>query len=318
VPRDDLNSIQRLEDKHLRVLARHDVTDLRGLVQADQEVIYRAMANLRPRPTRDQIARWQGEARRLLVETGPDAPDETRPDAPEWQTVASFVVVFSQRPAGESWERRVGAERTEVEPERHPLVWPGWECEPICGWMLGELGQAGGDEPASADGTVGAPAQDQAGAPAQPAEDEPGAAEPYPAEPAGDQASATEPYRAERPTLHIDSTAITDATGRVDLLAAGALVASPPRELVAPVRVAFTVSGARPGTQLLAVTRILRRDGPGWNARDPVGVLDSGAVEFDLSVVPAGEHVLDLIAWAPDATAKLVSIALPTMTIRSS
>jgi predicted flap endonuclease-1-like 5' DNA nuclease len=44
----DLSSIKGLEDKHLRVLARHGVTDLRGLAQADREVIYRATANLRP------------------------------------------------------------------------------------------------------------------------------------------------------------------------------------------------------------------------------------------------------------------------------
>ena len=37
----DLSSIEGLEDKHLRVLARHGVTDLRGLVQADREVIHR-------------------------------------------------------------------------------------------------------------------------------------------------------------------------------------------------------------------------------------------------------------------------------------
>jgi hypothetical protein len=300
MPSHELSSIQGLEEKHLRALTRHGVTDLRGLVQADPDVIYRAMANLRPRPTRDLIARWQGEAGCMLRETEPDAPDETGPDAAEWQTVASFVVVFSQRRADDSWERQVEAERTEVEPERHTQVWPGWACEPICGWMFGELEQAGGAGSATANGT--------AGAPAQPAEDHAGAgsAVPGPAEPAP-----------ERPALHIDSATIIDVTGRVDVLTAGAVLATAPRALVAPVRVAFTVSGARPETQLRAVTRILRKDGPGRNAWDPVAVPDSGAVEFDLSGVPAGEHDLDLIAWALDATAKPVSIILPTMTIRS-
>ena len=327
MPSHDLSSIQGLEDKHLRALARHEVTDLRGLAQADPEVIYRAMANLRPRPTRDLIARWQGEARSVLGETGAAAWDETGPDPAEWQTAASFVVVFSQRRAGASWEQRVEAERTEVEPERHPQVWSGWACEPICRWMLGELGHASGAGPAS----------DTAGGPAQPAGDQPGAAEPPGAEPHGaephgaephgaeaaeDQAAAAEPHPAEpapeRPALHIDSGTIIDATGRMDVLAAGAAVAIAPREIVAPARVVFTVSGARPGTQLRAVTRVLRKDGPGWNARDPVAVPDSGTVEFDLSEVPAGVHVLDLIAWAPDATAKPTSITLPAMTIRSS
>jgi hypothetical protein len=47
-----------------------------------------------------------------------------------------------------------------------------------------------------------------------------------------------------------------------------------------------------------------------------VAVPDSGQAEFDLSEVPAGEHEIALIAWAPDATASLVSVSLPQMTIR--
>jgi len=105
------------------------------------------MANLRPRPTRDQIARWQDDARHMLGETVRDESDETVPEASQWQPVASFVVVFSQRRVGDTWERRVEAERTEVEPERNPQVWSGWEVEPICGWMLGQLGRDDSTEP---------------------------------------------------------------------------------------------------------------------------------------------------------------------------
>ncbi len=119
----------------------------------------------------------------------------------------------------------------------------------------------------------------------------------------------------ERPALRIDSAAIIDATGQADVLAAGAAVAGARTEFLAPVAVMFTVSGARPETQLRAVARILRRDGPGWNAQDPVVVPGSGQVELDISGVPAGEHDIDLIAWAPDATAKPVSITLPRLTI---
>jgi hypothetical protein len=286
----ELSSIQGLEDKHLRALARHGVTDVRGLVQADPEVIYRAMANLRPRPPRDLVARWQDDARRMLA--------ETTQEVAEWQVVASFVVVFFQRRTGDAWERRAEAERTEVEPERNPQVWPGWGTGPICDWMLGQLGQADGAEPASGDGT--------AGETTQPAEEDAGAAEPPPTGPA-----------AERPALRVDSAVIIDAAGRTNAVTAGAVAAGPPRELVAPARVAFTVSGAPPGTRLWAVARVLRRDGPGWNARDPVAVPDSGEVEFDLAAVPAGEHDMGLIAWAPDATAKPVSVRLPAITIRS-
>ena len=278
---DDLSSIEGLADKHLRVLTRQGVADLRGLAQADQRAIYQAMANLLPRPTLEQIARWQDEARSRLAESGPDAQ--------EWQTMASFVVVFSQRQVDDAWERQVGAERTEVEPERHPEVWSGWECEPVCAWMLGQL-------PATA------PAVPSAPAPPAPAE---------PREPPEPPAAA-----ASRAQLRIDSAALIDAAGRTEVVTAGVLAANLRTELIAPVRVVFAVGGAPPGTALQAVARIRRPDGPGWNPQDPVILSGPGQAEFDLTPVPAGDHVMALIAWAPDATAKPVSVRLPSVTIR--
>lgn len=277
MPSDDLSSIPGLEDKHLRALARQNVTDLTGLADADRQAIYRAMANLRPRPTLEQISRWQDDARNMLPEPETGASD--------WHPAASFVVVFSQRRAGDTWERRTEAERTEVEPEQNLRIWSGWDCEPICTWMLGQLDA------------------DTAQPPSEPPRE--AAAEPPAEEPAAGRAQLT-----------IDSAAIIDAAGRADVVTAGALAADPPRELVAPVRVVLTVSGAPPGTQVQAVTRILRPDDFGWNPQDPVVVPDSGQAEFDLSGVPAGQHELALIAWAADAAANLVSVSLPRMTIR--
>jgi hypothetical protein len=290
MPSNDLSSIQGLQDKHLRVLARHGVTDLRGLVQADRGAIHRGMANLRPRPSLNQIARWQEDAGDMLAETVPDVA--------EWQTAASFVVVFSQRRAGDIWERRVEAERTEVEPECNPQVWRGWETRPICDWMLSQLVQANSAAPA--------PAGESAGAATGSAQGRAGAAEPPPAEPA-----------AERPALRIDSAALIDAAGRTDVITAGVVAAVPPGVLAAPVRVEFTVSGARPKTRLRAVARILRPDGPSRNAQEPVAVPGSGRVELNLSGVPAGEHDVGLTVWAPDGTAKPVAVQLPKVTIRS-
>jgi hypothetical protein len=278
VPSDDLSSIQGLEDRHLRALARQNVTDLRGMVHADRQAIYRGLANLRPRPTLEQISRWQDEARTMLGETQADTSD--------WHPAASFVVVFSQRRAGDTWERRTEAERTEIEPEQSLQIWSGWDCEPICAWMMGQLDQADTAQLSS---------------------------EPPPEAAAGPPAAEPSTGRAR---LTIDSAVIIDAAGQADVVAAGAVVADPHTELVAPVRVVLTVSGARPGTQLQAVARILRPDGPGWNPQDPVIVPDSGQAEFDLSRVPPGEREMALIAWAPDATANLVSISLPRMTIR--
>ena len=252
---DDLSSITGMEDKHRRALARRQITTLRGLAAADQHVIYRAMGNIKPRPTLSQIAQWQSQARSRLDEprgedkarSGDQArsepeearsePDEAggRPDEAqsqrgkaaadtgEWQPVASFAVVFMRRQAGGTWERRVEAERTEVEREREREVWPGWECNPLCGWMLGQLGQA--------DGGPGQPDQARGGQP----------------EPAGEPTGAARP-RGARPQLRIDSAPITDAAGSFGLVTDGAPVADPPTELIAPARVVFTVSGARRGT----------------------------------------------------------------------
>jgi hypothetical protein len=291
VPSDDLTSVPGLEDKHLRVLARQHITDLRALTHADRRAIYQAMRNLRPRPTLEQISRWQDDARTKL--------EETATDTSEWHAAASFVVVFNQRHLGGTRERRVEVERTEVEPERNLQIWSGWDCAPICGWMLGQLRQAdsaeGGSERSAADRTASGPAQ-----------------------PAGKPAAGRAGGRAGgRAQLRIDSAAIFDAVRRADVLMGGALVADPPTELVAPVRVVLTVRGARPGTRVQAVARILRREGPGWNPQDPIDVPGSGEAEFDLSGVPAGGHEMSLIAWAPDASAKPVSVRLPPVMIRS-
>ncbi len=280
MPTDDLSSIPGLEDKHLRALARRQVTDLRSFADADQREIYTAMANIRPRPSLERIARWQEEARSRL--------EKTETDVSDWHTVASFAVIFARRQAGDSWERRVEVWRTEVEPEQKPQVWAGWDFEPVGSWMAGQLAAA-----------------DSATTPAQHV-----AAQPEAVQPVGTKASG-------RSQLRIDSAAIIDANGTVDVVTEGALVTDLPPELIAPVRVVLTVSGARPGTELHAVTRISRPDGPGWNAQDPVILPRSRQAEFDLSGVPPGQHEMSLIAWAPDATAKPVSVRLPALTIRS-
>ena len=280
MPTDDLSSLPGLEDKHLRALARKEVTDLRSFADADQREIYNAMGNIRPRPSRERISRWQEEARSRLENA------ETDPSA--WHTVASFVVIFARRQADDTWERRVEAERTEIEPAQEPQIWADWDFEAVGSWMADQL-RAADSESTSA---------------------QPVAAEQEAAKPARARAQ-------KRSQLRIDTAVITDANRTVDVVTGGAPAADLPPELVAPVRVVLTVGGAQPGTVLHAVTRILRPDGPGWNPRDPVVVRRSGQAEFDLSGVPAGRYEMSLIAWAPDATAKPVSVRLPALTIRS-
>lgn len=294
---DGLSSIEGLADKHRRVLDRHHVTDLRGLVQADRRVIYRAMANLRPRPTLELISRWQDEARSML--------DEFVTDTSDWHTAASFVIIFGQRHHEGAWERRVEVERTEVEPERNPQVWTGWDCVPICTWMTSQLDQArepGPLPPARAGSPL--PAKAESPLPVK-AEGLPPAEEP----------GSVLPRAAARPRLRIESATLVDAAGFTEVVKAGEPAVDPRTELTAPVRVVLTVSGARPGTPVQAVTRIQRPDATGWNPQAPVVPSASGQAEFDLSAVPAGGHELCLIAWAPDASARPVSVRLPQITI---
>ncbi len=292
---DDLSSIEGLADKHRRVLARHHVTDLRGLVQSDRQMIHRAMANLRPRPTLELISRWQDDARGQL--------DVAVTDVSDWHTAASFVVIFSQRQREGTWERRVEMERTEVEPERHPQVRPGWDCAPVCTWMTSQLTQPD----RAAVRSSGEPA---------PASPEPVEAVPpgLAVSPKPGSTSGPGPVT-KRPQLRIDSAAIIDAAGRTDVVTAGRSATDPRTSLVAPVRVVLTVGGIGPGAQLRAVTRVQGLNGSGWNPQDPVALPASGRAEFDLSAVPAGDHELSLIAWAPDASARPVSIRLPKVTI---
>ena len=198
---DGLSSIEGLADKHRRVLDRHHVTDLRGLVQADRRVIYRAMANLRPRPTLELISQWQDEARSML--------DEFVTDTSDWHTAASFVIVFGQRHHDGAWERRVEVEQTEVEPERNPQVWPGWDCVPVVAWMTGQLAQPSDPGPppsAEARSLLRA----EAGLPAE-------APSPVPAAEPG----SVPPLAAVRPRLRIESATLIDAAGSTDGVKAG-------------------------------------------------------------------------------------------------
>jgi len=294
VPADDLSAIPGLEDKHRRVLARRQITTYRMLAHSDRRDIYKAMAGIRPRPTLELIARWQDSARSKQSEAVLDTSD--------WHTAASFAVVFAQRQTGGTWQRRLEVERTEVEPERNPEVWPGWDCSPACGWMLGQLGQLG-----------------RAGPPPQAAAAADGAAVDSAAGPADEPAGPAVPPAA-RAVLSIDHATLIDAVATADVVAAGALAANPPTELIAPVRVVLKVSGAPPGHEVQAVVRFRGRGRGqrGWNPQDPVIVPRSGRAEFDLSQVPAGLYQMALLAWAPDASAKPASVSLPMVTIRQA
>lgn len=286
MPTDDLSSIPELEAKHLRVPARQlQITTFRPLVLADRRAIHRAMNHIRPRPTLEQIARWQDQARSKLSEPAVDPSD--------WHPAASFAVVFAQRQVDGVWERQLQAERTEVEPELQPAVWPGWDCSPICGWMLSQL-----EQPDSSHGrpsTAGAAGENQARLP--------------------EMARSTTPP-VTRGRLRITNAAVISAAGQADLIRVGELVTNPPTELAAPARVVLTVTGAQPGDEVCAVVRLRAHGQPQWNSEDPVTTDPSGRADLNLSPITSGQHEVKLLAWTSDATAHLLSVRLPAVTIK--
>jgi hypothetical protein len=312
---DDLSSIPDVQDKHRRVLTEElKITTLRALVHADRRDIHRAMRNLRPRPTLEQIARWQDHARSGLSEAVTDQSD--------WHPAASFAVVFARRQVVDGeWERRLEVERTEVEPEQEGRTWPDWDCRDVCGWMRDQLGLPGSAEPAAGDAAGEEPAAGQPAArrPAARAT-RAGDAEPAPARPARARG---------RGELRIGRVTLIDPGSQVGPVAAGA-AAVPPVEVVTakpaaeslpaapagPLRVEITVGGARRGQEIHAVARVLPRGEPGWNPQDPVVIKGTGAASFDLSRLPEGRHEVAVIAWAPDGSIAPATVTLPELTIQ--
>lgn len=285
MPENELTVVPGLQETHRRALAaKLGITSLTALADADQRAIYTALGSLRPRPTLARIAGWQADARSRLSDAAVDAS--------EWHRAASFAVIFAQRQVDGGWERRIEAEQTEVEPEPPAQEWPGWECGPLCGWMLSQLDQPAGDavETAGAAGTV----------PAEPT-----------AEPAAPGRRA-----AGRAELRIDGAVLTDAQQTLDLVRAGTAIPAAPDELTPPVQLSVTVTGARRGQHLRAAVWFRRTAEPGWSPADPVSVPESGRVQFDLSPVPPGGHDVRVLAWATDPVASLAAVSLPRLTFR--
>jgi hypothetical protein len=298
---DDLSSIPDLQDRHRRVLAEeHKITTFRALVHADRRDIQRAMRNLRPRPTLEQIALWQDHARSRLGEAATDPAD--------WHPAASFAVVFAHRQADSGgWERRLEVERTEVEPEQEGRTWPGWDCQEICEWMREQLGFPDGKTRAAHESPRREPAARTGGTAPTP----------------GQAARAR-----GRGELTIGRVTLIDPSAQVGLMAVSTVGAAPVEVVTAgpageapsaapvgPLRVEITVSGGRRGQEIHAVARVLPRDEPGWNAQDPVIITGTGAASLDLSRLPAGHHEVALIAWAPDGSMRPAAVTLPALTI---
>jgi hypothetical protein len=273
VPGDDLRSIPDLQASHVRALDKLGITGLRALADADQRTIYAALRNVRPYASLARVAAWQDDARSRLADAAIDTS--------VWHTAASFAVIFAQRQINGTWERRLEAEQTEVEPAPEPQQWEDWDCGQLCDWMLAKVGQSE------------SPASSKAGAVSR---------------------ATSAASRTRRAELRIDSASITDASHEMGLISGGKLISKQPEELKPPVHLRLTVSGGRSGQQLKAAVWFRRRGGPGWSPQEPVDLSPSGQAEFDLSLVPSGGHSVRLLAWATKPGATMAAITLPTLT----
>jgi hypothetical protein len=273
VPGDDLTSIPDLQANHRRALNdKLGITSLRALADADQRTIYTALRNVRPYASVARIAAWQDDARRRLADAAIDRS--------AWHTAASFAVIFAERQVNGTWERRLEAEQTEVEPAPEPQQWTDWNCRQLCDWMVARAGQPESPAASKADAVSRA------------------------------RSAAT---RTRRPELRIDSASITDASHELRLISSGKLISKPSEELRSPVHLRVTVSGGLSGQQLRAAVWFRRRGRPGWSPQEPVDLPSSGQAEFDLSLVPSGGHNVRLLAWATRPGATMAAVTLPTL-----
>jgi len=296
VPGNDLSAVPGLQEAHRRALAgKLGITSLAALADADQRAIYTALGSLRPRPTLARIAAWQADARGRLSDAAVEAS--------EWHRAASFAVIFAQRQVADGWERRIEAEQTEVDPEPLAREWPGWECAPLCDWMLSQLDRpehepAAETEPAAGDATAG-----DATAAARAA--------------AGGAGAAGAAAPAGRAELRIDRAVITDAQQTLDLVRGGDVVTPPATELTPPAQLSVTVTGGRSGQQLRAAVWFRRPAEPGWSPAPSASLPTSGQVDFALSSIPPGQHQVRLLAWATQPGASLAAVTLPRLTFRA-
>jgi len=277
----DLSAVAELEARHLNVLhAKLGITTPEALMRADRRVVHASMSRVRPRPTLEDVSRWQDRARDLV----PPGPTVTEPG---WDQVAAFVVSYEE---SGSDRRVVVAQAEHVAPEPVTVL-DGWEVNSeATAWMMGHVAAAQVDPPA--------------------AEDAPPTPEPQPS-PDGPRA------RVAPPPLQFRDVRVGSATAgtvTVDLAGAPSTVASPqwveldvagPDPSV-PVQVAVRVM--RSGRAGLTVAQ--------QSARATAERLEGGdPVRLSLAQLPSGRNRAVLVAWTEHGEASPCILELPALQV---
>ena len=277
MPIDDLSALAGVDERHRAVLGEKlGVMSCYELILADRQRIVEAFGRKSFKPTLEDVAAWQDEARRKRMAAAA---------ATDWEEVASFAVVFEQRPRGEGTEHRVLVEQTEVEPEASPQEWPSWDCGNICGWMLDRLGL--------------------------PAASSPDAAHPAASGAVERVSTSTAP---PRPSVSIKRATLSDASGEVELVADGSVCADLRPDWVPPGRLMVALVHPAQGAGVEVALQLGRAD----NA--PVGAsghIEAGkrSTELDLSGLDEGAYRATLAAWTVDGSCRPAFLKLPTVFI---
>ena len=291
MPINDLSGISGLDDKRRAVLAQKaEITNCYELIMADRQRIVDAFGRRNYRPTLEDVAVWQDEARRMRA-ASMDASVSAMASS-MWEPVAMFVVAFEERRRGDAMERQIVAEQTEIESGASPQPrsqWSGWACDDASRWMLERVGVPAASTPPD-------PAQITSVA-------EVGAA--------GTRAAGT------RSKIDIERANLADSTGDIELVAGSRPVPQERLVWAQPAQLLVTLGGAPTGPGTSVVLQLVQ---DGGQKQSIVGHLDDvGRVaEIELSGLAGGEYKPAIAAWTPDGSSLPRVVKLPTVEVVGS
>ncbi len=287
MPSNDLSGLSGLDDKRRAVLAQKlEITNYYDLIMADRQRIVDAFGRRANRPTLEDVAVWQDEARRLRASSIQAFVPATGPSG--WESTAMFVVAFEQRRQGDAMERRIVAEQTEIEPEASPQQrsqWPGWAYNDACRWMLER---------------VGAPATSTPPGPAQVTS-------------VTDTGLVKTCAAGTRSKIEIERANLADSNGDIELVTGSRPVPQDRRIWAQPAQLAVTL-GAPTGPGTSVVLQLVQAGG---RKQSIVGHLDDmGRVaEIRLSGLADGEYRPTIAAWTPEGSSLPRVVKLPTVEV---
>jgi hypothetical protein len=286
MPTDDLSGISGLDDRQRAVLdQKAGITSFYELIMADRQRIIDTFGRRTYRPTLEQVAVWQDEARRLRA----SARDVSLSAAEslEWEPAAMFVVAFEERRHEEASERRIVAEQTEIESGVSPQPrsqWPGWTCDDACRWMLERVN-------ASAESTP--PDDAQATSVTEAA------------------ASASVEGRSR---IDIERAILADAIGDTELVEGSRPLPQGRRTWAQPARLLVTLGGTPSGSGTSVVLQLVRNGG---HKLSIAGQFDAAGrvAEIALGGLPIAEYKPAVVAWTPDGSSLPCLVKLPAVDV---